>query len=83
MTTKLFFLQKSVASPTELQSQDIKIHLLEGNIQYTHQVSVYGNQTHPGGLHSFLPGGSSSRLFKGTIPIAACMIVMNFLNFIF
>lgn len=80
MTTKLFFLQKSVASPTELQQQDIKIHLLEGNIQYKYR---YGNQTHPGGLHSFLPGGSSSRLFKGTIPIAACMIVMNFLNFIF
>lgn len=39
--------------------------------------------THPGGLHSFLPGGSSSRLFRGTIPMAACMMVMNFLNFIF
>lgn len=39
--------------------------------------------THPGGLQSFLPGGSSSRLFRGTIPMAACMIVMNFLNFIF
>lgn len=39
--------------------------------------------THPGGLHNFLPGGRSSRLFRGTIPMAACMIVMNFLNFIF
>lgn len=39
--------------------------------------------THPGGLHSFLPGGNSSRLFRGTIPMAACMMVMNFLNFIF
>lgn len=39
--------------------------------------------THPGGLHSFLPGGRSSRLLRGTIPMAACMMVMNFLNFIF
>lgn len=39
--------------------------------------------THPEGLHSFLPGGRSSRLFRGTIPMAACMMVINFLNFIF
>lgn len=37
MTTKLFFLQKSFDSPTELQQQDIKIHLLEGNIQYKYR----------------------------------------------
>lgn len=46
-------------------------------------MSVNLNPTHPGGRHSFLPGGRSSRLFRGTTPIAACMIVMNFLNFIF
>ncbi|MEQ2236654.1 hypothetical protein ILYODFUR_014867 [Ilyodon furcidens] len=55
-------------------------------VHYSHKwrsAPANGNLTHPGGLHSFLPGGRSSRLFKGTTPIAACMIVMNFLNFIF
>lgn len=47
------------------------------------QMFQVSNLTHPWGLHSFLPGGKSSRLFSGTMPIAACMIVMNFLNFIF
>lgn len=38
--------------------------------------------THPEGLHNLRPGGSSSRLLRGAIPAATCMMVMNFLYFI-
>lgn len=61
---------------------ELRLSRTISNINFQVFLSSISYITHPEGLHNLRPGGSSSRLLRGVIPAAACMMVMNFLYFI-